>query len=88
MELADEQRAWVRSCDALLAHADEDGIVCIPSVRGEPSAGERLLGLLADAFGNEWHDGVLPKLLAKAGSPTIDDWLRNRFFEHQLQAVP
>ena len=81
MELADEQREWVRRCDALLAHADEDGIVCIPSVRGEVPAGERLLGLLAAAFGDAWHDGVLPNLLAEAGSATLDDWLRDRFFE-------
>ena len=40
MELADEQREWVQRCDALLNHADEDGIVCIPSVRGERSPPE------------------------------------------------
>ena len=85
MELADEQREWVRCCDALLVHADEDGIVCIPSVRGEVPAGERLLGLLAAAFGDAWHDGVLAKLLAEAGSPTLDDWLRDRFFEHHCK---
>ena len=83
MELADEQREWVRRCDALLDHADKDGIVCIPSVRGEAPAGERLLALLATAFGNAWDNGVLTKLLDEAGSPSLDDWLRNRFFgEH------
>ena len=83
MELADEQREWVRRCDALLDHADEDGIVCIPSVRGEAPAGERLLALLASAFGSAWDNGVLTKLLDEAGSPSLDDWLRNRFFgEH------
>ena len=34
MELAGEQREWAARCQALLGHADEDGIVCIPSVRG------------------------------------------------------
>ena len=83
MELADEQRKWVRRCDALLDHADEDGIVCIPSVRGEAPAGERLLTLLATAFGNTWDNGVLTRLLDEASSPSLDDWLRNRFFgEH------
>ena len=83
MELSDEQRKWVRRCDALLDHADKDGIVCIPSVRGEAPAGERLLALLATAFGNAWDNGVLTKLLDEAGSPSLDDWLRNRFFgEH------
>ena len=85
MELADEQREWVQRCDALLSHADEDGIVCIPSVRGEVPAGARLLGLLAAAFGDAWHDAVLPILLAEVGSTTLDDWLRDRFFEHHCK---
>ena len=33
MELADEQREWVRHCETLHAFADKDGIVCIPPVR-------------------------------------------------------
>ena len=85
MELADEQRKWVRRCDALLDHADEDGIVCIPSVRGEAPAGERLLALLASAFGNAWDNGVLTKLLDEASSPSLDDWLRDRFFDEHCK---
>ena len=85
MELADEQRECVDNCHALLAHADEDGIVCIPSVRGESPAEERLLSLLAAAFGDGWNDGVLSKLLTEAGSQTLDDWLRNRFFEQHCK---
>ena len=85
MELADEQREWVRRCEELLSHADEDGIVCIPSVRGKPPAGDRLLGLLAAAFGDAWNDGVLSKLLAEAGSATLDDYLRNRFFDEHCK---
>ncbi|MYA79925.1 MAG: N-6 DNA methylase [Acidobacteriia bacterium] len=85
MDLADEQRAWVRRCAGLRAWADEDGIVCIPSVRGEPPAGDRLLELLAAAFGNAWNDRVLDKLLAGAGSSSLDDWLRNRFFEQHCK---
>lgn len=85
IELADEQRAWVRRCATLLEYADTDGIVCIPSLRGEPTAGERLLELLAAAFGDAWNDGVLAKLLAEAGSPSLDDWLRNRFFEQHCK---
>ena len=85
MDLATEQREWVRHCAALRAWADEDGIVCIPSVRGEPTAGERLLQLLAAAFGDAWNDGVLAKLLAEADSPSLDDWLRNRFFEQHCK---
>ena len=85
MELADEQRELVGRCDPLLAHADEDGIVCIPSVRGESPARERLVALLAAAYGDAWNEGVLPKLLAEVGTPSLDDWLRNRFFEHHCK---
>ena len=36
---------------------DEDGIVCLPSIRGERPAHERLLPLLEAAWGEFWHDG-------------------------------
>ena len=85
MELAGEQREWVRRCETLHAFADEDGIVCIPPVRGEPSAAERIQQLLAAAFGDAWSDGVLTRLLTEAGSPSLDDWLRNRFFEQHCK---
>ena len=85
MELADEQREWARRCEPLTSLADEDGIVCIPPVRGEASAGERLLRYLVVSFGEGWHEGVLTTLLTEVGAPTLDDWLRNRFFEHHCQ---
>ena len=85
MELADEQREWVGRCEELLSHADEDGIVCIPSVRGEPPAGDRLPGLLAAAFGDDWNNGVLTKLIAESGSASLDDYLRNRFFDEHCK---
>ena len=85
MELADEQREWVRRCEALLPFADKDGIVCIPSVRGEPPAHDRLLQLLVAAFSHAWNNGVLTRLLTEAGSPNLDDWLRNRFFEQHCK---
>lgn len=80
MELADEARAWVEKAKALYPFEDDDGIVCLPSVRGEPPAHERLLHLLEAAWGDGWNDGVLSKLLADAGSNSLDDWLRNDFF--------
>ena len=85
VELAAEQREWVARCEDLLSHADKDGIVCIPSVRGESPAGDRLLALLTAAFGDDWNDGVLSKLLAEARSATLDDWLRNRFFDEHCK---
>ena len=85
MELAAEQRAWVRRCAALHHFARPDGIVCLPAVRGELPAADRLLRLLAAAFGEAWSDATLPRLLAAAGSASLDDWLRNRFFEQHCK---
>ena len=85
MELADEQHEWVRRSQALRSFADENGIVCIPAVRGELPAWERLLQLLSVSFGDAWNDNVLSRLLSEAGSPTLDDWLRNFFFDHHCK---
>ena len=85
MELADEQREWVRRTRTLLEWVDKDGIVCIPSVRGEPPARDRLLGLLHAAFGDDWTDSVLPNLLANVDSTSLDDWLRDRFFDEHCK---
>lgn len=82
MELADEQRDWVKRCDALLSFADADGIVCLPPVRGEAAASERLLDLLAAAYGDAWSNDTLAELLADAGhaGKTLETWLREKFF--------
>lgn len=68
--------------------ADSDGIVCLPGVRGEPAAAERLLEVLHNAYGQNWSDSVLHTLLTnadcKAGT-TLDDWLRNQFFEQHCK---
>jgi hypothetical protein len=82
MELADEQRAWVKRCETLLPFADDDGIVCIPSVRGESSAADRLLNLLVAAYGDAWSHDLLPQLLKSAdhAGKTLETWLRDKFF--------
>ncbi|MFA7164242.1 MAG: transposase [Desulfoplanes sp.] len=82
MELADEQREWVNRCEALLPFADDDGIVCIPPVRGEASATERLLDLLAAAYGDAWSNDILSQLLANANhaGKSLETWLREKFF--------
>ena len=85
MELADEARAWVEKTTALHPFADEDGIVCIPSVARERPAHERLLQLLQAAWGDDWSDDILAKLLTEAGTSSLDDWLRNRFFEEHCK---
>ncbi len=74
--------------DNLDAFADADGIVPIPSVRGEPPAAERLREVLKTEFGPEWSASLEHKLLAEAGASsgtTLDDWLRNSFFEQHCK---
>ena len=80
MELAEEQREQVSHSEQLIPYADTDGIVCIPSVRGEATAEHRLLDLLALAYGHTWSNHVLNKLLESVGSKNLDDWLRTHFF--------
>lgn len=82
MELADEARAWVTKCDALVPYADKDGIVCVPAVRGESPAADDLLKLLIAAYGPQWNTGTLQELLAAVGyrGKTLEAWLRDGFF--------
>lgn len=82
MELADEQREWVKRCAALASYADDDGIVCIPPVRGEAQASDRLLNLLAAAYGDAWSNNTLAALLKSAdhAGKTLETWLREKFF--------
>ena len=82
MALADEQREWVKRCEALASYADDDGIVCIPPVRGEAAASERLLNLLAAAYGDAWSNDTLAALLTNAdhAGKTLDTWLREKCF--------
>lgn len=82
MELAHEQNEWVVRSEELLSYADEDGIVCIPPVRGEASAADRLLNLLAAAYGDEWSSETLNQLLSQAehAGKTLETWLREKFF--------
>lgn len=82
MELSDEARAWVARSQALASHADKDGIVCIPPVGREASASDRLLNLLADAYGTDWSNDVLAQLLKAAdhAGKSLETWLRDKFF--------
>ncbi|MCX8520904.1 MAG: SAM-dependent DNA methyltransferase [Rhodoferax sp.] len=101
MELADEARTWIARCDQLAEHTDDDGIVCLPSVRGEAPAHDRLLKLLIAAWSHDdaaasgsvgvqpgsWKPAVLDKLLADAdcAGEGLDVWLREKFFEQHAK---
>lgn len=82
MELSDEARSWVDACGDLLDLADQDGIVCIPAVRGEMKAEDRLERLLARAFDLDWALGRKNELLAEIGhrGKSLESWLRDKFF--------
>ncbi|MBM4289123.1 MAG: SAM-dependent DNA methyltransferase [Deltaproteobacteria bacterium] len=87
MELSEEARAWVKKTYELLPLADNDGIVCLPPVKGEGPAAERLLEMLAAAYGPEWSASRLNELLAAAGYPGkgLEAWLRDGFFKDHCQ---
>jgi hypothetical protein len=91
MELSDAAHAWIVSCTALAEHTDDDGIVCLPSVRGEPAAHDRLLKLLIAAWETvqpgSWKPGVLDKMLADVdcAGKGLDVWLREKFFEQHTK---
>jgi hypothetical protein len=69
--------------DGLEKLADKDGIVCLSAIMGKAPAAERLRELFVYAWGTEWNARVLEDLLGQANyaSQTLDDWLRNAFFE-------
>ena len=68
--------------DGLEKLADDDGIVCLPSVRGEAPAAERLRKLLAVAFGKDWKAHTELELIRASGSDAgdLEEWLRKDFF--------
>lgn len=85
MELADEQRQLVDEVAKLNSFADEDGIVCLPAVRGEAPAHTRLEKLLVAAYEDDWKNGALDKLLTAVGSKSLELWLRDKFFEQHCK---
>jgi hypothetical protein len=91
MDMADEARTWTARCEKLAEHTDDDGIVCLPSVRGEAPAHDRLLKLLITTWESvqpgSWKPAVLDKLLADVdcASKGLDVWLREKFFEQHAK---
>lgn len=86
MELSDEARTWIARCKDLDGLIDDDGIVCLPAVRGEPAAVDRLRALLAKAFGGDWSAARESQLLRDAGCDGLPlaQWLRDKFFEQHV----
>ena len=82
MELSDEARELIKQSQTLSSHLDDDGIACLPPIRGEQAAHERLEALLMDAYGSEWNTSLRNQLLeeAKCKGKSLDFWLREKFF--------
>jgi hypothetical protein len=79
MHLSKRGRELVKRSEELAKFGDSNGIVCIPAVRGEESAAERLLALLNAC-------GTTPdKVREWAGGVDLEDWLRNYFFEEHCK---
>ena len=87
MELSEQARVLIKQCQPLASHTDDDGIVCIPPIRGEQSADERLEALLLDAYGSDWNTAGRNKLLeeAKCKGKSLAFWLRDKFFEQHCK---
>jgi len=82
LELSDEAYAWIertRDFDDLI---DDDGIVCLPPVRGEQPAVTLVQRVLARAFGDEWSPRKQAELLTAIGCKgwTLERWLQDKFF--------
>lgn len=85
MELAAEQREWVERCEELAGFVDDDGIVCLPAVRGEKAADQRLEAMLQAAYGPAWTTPLKGRLLETVGSKSLALWLRDKFFEQHCK---
>lgn len=85
MELSAEQRAWVERCDELTEFVDDDGIVCLPALRGEGRAAKRLVDLLMKAYGPAWNATIEERLLKSLKAKDWESWLRDKFFEQHCK---
>lgn len=85
MELAEEMRYWLKQNSVFASLVDDDGIVCIPSVRGEKPAADRLEAILQLAYAEDWSANTLQQLLAAVGSSNLQQYLRDKFFEQHCK---
>lgn len=85
MELAPEMRQVMKKNADFAGLIDEDGIVCIPAVRGEYTAAKRLEAILHKAYGSEWTSSVESNLLKSVKAKDLESWLRDKFFEQHAK---
>lgn len=85
MDLATEMRQVMRKNADFDGLVDEDGIVCIPAVRGEKTAAKRLADILYKAYGDTWSSSVEDNLLKSVKAKAWESWLRDKFFEQHCK---
>ncbi|QYJ85850.1 N-6 DNA methylase [Shewanella mesophila] len=85
MELAPQMRQVMLKNADFDGLVDDDGIVCIPAIRGEMNAVKRIEAILQKAYGSAWSNSVEANLLKAVKSTSIDDWLRDKFFEQHCK---
>ena len=70
------------------ALADDDGVVCLQALHGEPPAAERLRSILAAEFGVAWSAARMNELLGGVGyqGNSLENWLEDAFFEQHCDA--
>ena len=64
---------------------DDDGIACIPAIRGEKPAADRLEVMLQASYGDAWNINVLNELLASVKASSLEVWLRDKFFDQHCK---
>ncbi|MGP4986441.1 Eco57I restriction-modification methylase domain-containing protein [Pseudoalteromonas nigrifaciens] len=85
MELAPEMCEIIAQNNVFDGLVDDDGIVCIPAIRGEKPAVDRLEAILHAAYGDKWSATVLNNLLKSVKSRDLNIWLRDKFFEQHCK---
>lgn len=85
MELAPEMREIIAQNKVFDGLVDDDGIVCIPAIRGEKPAVDRLEAILHAAYVDKWSATVLNNLLKSVKSRDLNIWLRDKFFEQHCK---
>jgi len=87
MELSSEAQKCIREIQVFNQLADEDGIVCIPSVNGEQPAADRLRNYIKEVWQEDWDNNTITNLLKESGSSktNLEQWLRDNFFGQHLK---
>ncbi|MBO0145766.1 DNA methyltransferase [Vibrio sp. Vb2424] len=85
MELAPEMRQVIKKNADFAGLIDDDGIVCIPAVRGEKTAAKRLEAILHKAYGDEWTSSVEQNLLKAVKAKDLESWLCDKFFDQHCK---